>query len=191
MGEARRSAPFAVLALATVAVALLGYVGYLLYPRFDLPAGTGASLLLLSAAAGVASFFSPCGFPLLVTVLARDTATEEHRLSLARALRFGAWLSLGAASFVLLLGSLIALGAGTFFRTVTFTSTEGIVLRSVVGALLILLGLIQLNVIPSAAFGAVERGVRPLIAGQARLRRERPPVGFAVLGFGYLLAGFG
>jgi cytochrome c biogenesis protein CcdA len=191
LGEVKRSGSYALLAVATLAVALLGYLGYVLYPRFDLPAGTGASLFLLSAAAGVASFFSPCGFPLLVTVLARDTATGEGRLSLSRALAFGAWLSLGAAAFVLVLGFLIALGAGSLFRTVTFTSAEGIVLRSVVGSLLLLLGLIQLSVISGAAFGRVEDWIRPLITRQAHLRRERPPLGFALLGFGYLLAGFG
>lgn len=186
----RRQAPYAVLTVVTLAVALLGYAGYVLYPRFDLPAGTGASLLLLSAAAGIASFFSPCGFPLLVTVLARDTTGDGDRLSLRRALGFGAWLSLGGAGFVLLIGLLIALGAGGFFKTVTFTSTEGIVLRVIVGTLLLYLGLVQLNVF-SAPFGAVERLIRPLIGKQSSLRRDRPQLGFTLLGFGYLLAGFG
>lgn len=78
----RRHAPYAVLTILTLTVALFGYLGYVLYPRFDLPAGTGASLLLLSAAAGIASFFSPCGFALLVTVLARDArGPGDTRLS--------------------------------------------------------------------------------------------------------------
>ena len=37
----------------------------------DLPAGEGAGLAVLAAGAGVAAFFSPCSFPLLVTALAR------------------------------------------------------------------------------------------------------------------------
>jgi hypothetical protein len=69
-GAARR---YAALVGATGAAAVAGYVGYVLYPRFDLPAATGASLLALAAAAGIASFFSPCSFPLAVTLLARDT----------------------------------------------------------------------------------------------------------------------
>lgn len=107
-----------------------------------------------------------------------------------RALGFGVWLSLGGAGFVLLMGLLIALGAANFFKTVTFTSTEGIVLRLVVGSLLLYLGLVQLNVF-SAPFGAVERSIQPLIGKQAGLRRDRPQIGFTLLGFGYLLAGFG
>ena len=185
-----RQVPYGVVVVATLVVALLGYAGYVLYPRFDLPAGTGASLLLLSAAAGIASFFSPCGFPLLVTVLARDAARDGERLPLRRALGFGVWLSLGGATFVLLVGVLIAIGAGTFFKTVTFTSTEGIVLRSIVGSLLVYLGLVQMNLL-SSPFGAIEHAIMPAVKEQARLRRERPPLGFALLGFGYLLAGFG
>lgn len=40
------------LAIATGLVAIVGYAGYLLYPRFDLPSaiGIGASLLVLAAA---------------------------------------------------------------------------------------------------------------------------------------------
>ncbi|MGH2748816.1 MAG: cytochrome c biogenesis protein CcdA [Actinomycetota bacterium] len=190
MSDAKPGSSYLVLVVATLAVALIGYVGYVLYPRFDLPAGVGASLLLLSAAGGVASFFSPCGFPLLVTVVSRDMAPDEGGYALARALRTGSWLSLGAATFVLLVGSLIALGAGGFFRTVTFTSAAGIVLRAIVGAFLLVMGLVQIGVLRSP-FGPVEDLIRPLLVRQAQLRRERPSVGFAALGFGYLLAGFG
>lgn len=190
VSKARSVTPYLLLVVAALSLALLGYLGYLVYPRFDLPAGTGASLLLLSVAAGVASFFSPCGFPLLVTVVARDVTTSAAAAPMARALRAGFWLSLGAAAFVGLLGLLIAVGAGTLFASVTFTSTTGIALRATVGSLLVLLGLMQIGVLRSA-FGPVEDLVRPLLSRQAALRRDHPALGFAVLGFGYLLAGFG
>lgn len=51
------------LGLGALALALAGYLGYVFYPRFALPAGAGAGLLLLAAGAGVASFFSPCSSP--------------------------------------------------------------------------------------------------------------------------------
>ena len=57
---------------AVVLLALIGYVSYALYPRFALPPAAGAGLLLLASAAGLASLFSPCSFPLLVTLLARE-----------------------------------------------------------------------------------------------------------------------
>jgi cytochrome c-type biogenesis protein len=151
-----------------------------------LPAATGASLLLLSAAAGVASFFSPCSFPLLVTLLARDSKAREGRTPVRSSL----WIGLGALTFLILAGTLISLGAGAAFKEVTFTSPAGITIRFVVGGLLVVLGLIQLNVLP-ISFLRVEEAARPMLGMQARLQREHPAVGFGAFGFGYLLAGFG
>jgi hypothetical protein len=68
--------------------------------------------------------------------------------------------------------------------------TAGITIRAVVGSLLILLGLMQLNLLP-VSFLAVEDAAKPLLARQARLRRDRPALAFGLFGFGYLLAGFG
>lgn len=183
MAAAKR---YAVLAVATAAVAVAGYAGYVLYPRFDLPAVTGTSLLTLAAAAGIASFFSPCSFPLAVTLLARETTPGQRR----RLTRLTLWLGLGALLFLVLTGALIAAGAGSFFKHVTFTSLPGIAIRAIVGSLLVLFGLIQLNVLP-VSFLAVEDSARPLLARQARLRRDRPALAFGLFGFGYLLAGFG
>ncbi len=56
--------------------------------------------------------------------------------------------------------------------------------------MLILLGLVQLGVF-SLPFGAVERVSRPLMQRQARLRRERSALAFGLLGFVYVLTGFG
>lgn len=72
MRERRDAAPYLLLVILVSGLGAAGYAGYALYPRFDLPAAEGATLLLLAAAAGVASFFSPCAFGLLVTVLARE-----------------------------------------------------------------------------------------------------------------------
>ena len=182
-GAARR---YALLVGVTAGAALAGYTGYVLYPRFDLPAATGASLWGLAAAAGIASFFSPCSFPLAVTLLARETTPGRQ----GRLTRLSIWLGLGALLFLALAGTLIAAGAGAFFKQVTFTSTAGITIRAVVGSLLIFLGLVQLNVLPVSLL-AVEDAAKPLLDRQARLRRDRPALAFGLFGFGYLLAGFG
>jgi cytochrome c-type biogenesis protein len=171
-------------------VAGAGYVGYVVYPRFDLPAADGLGLLGLAATAGVASFFSPCSFPLLVTLLARQALDDEEEGRSARPAVFGGSLALGAAVFMLLAGLVIALGGEALFAGVTFTSTAGITIRVVVGVLLVSLGLIQLGVIP-VSMHAVSRVAQPLLRSQARMRRERPVAGFAVFGFSYVLAGFG
>jgi cytochrome c-type biogenesis protein len=184
---------YALLTLATAAVALVGYLGYVFYPRFDLPAGTGATLLVLAAGAGIASFFSPCSFPLLLSILARPIAAEaetERGRPFRRAAGFAAGLSVGASAFLVAVGLAIAAGASAYFDDVTFTSTAGITIRLVVGVLLVALGLIQLNVLP-ISFRRFEPAVHGYLRRQAQVRRRRPVVGFTLFGFGYLLAGFG
>lgn len=205
-GEPGRGIRYGLLVLGIAVLAVAGYAGYELYPRFDLPAVEGAGLFLLAAGAGIASFFSPCAFPLLVTLLGRETGAREagppsggNRTGppagpggdrLGRSLRFATALSLGAAAFLALAGLGIALGGSALFRDVTFTSVAGRILRAAVGGLLILLGLVQLGTLPSPLH-AVESLARPLLGRQAELRRRRPTAGLALFGFGYLLAGFG
>lgn len=185
---------YLILAASTLALALAGYIGYVLFPRFDLPSLTGATLLILALAGGVASFFSPCSFPLLLTMLSRPIADEleagGRRRATRRAATFAGALSIGAATFLIATGVLIALGAGTFFEDVTFTSTAGRIIRAVVGVLLILLGLIQLNVLPNS-FRRFEPAMHGFLRRQSRLRRKHPVRGFALFGFGYVAAGFG
>jgi hypothetical protein len=134
---------YLLLALGAGLVGFAGYGGYVLYPRFELPAVEGVAL------AG------------------------------------------GAALFMGLLGVAIAgLGAG-LFADVTFASPEGIALRSIVGVLLIVLGLIQSGVVLGRINIADRLFREPLARRQARLRRERPALGYGLFGFGYVLAGFG
>lgn len=187
---ARHAGPYGLLALALLLVGAAGYAGYELYPRFDLPSAQGATLLLLAAGAGIASFFSPCAFGLLVTLLARRTEDGESRPGLARLLRFAAGMSLGASLFVLAVGGVIALGGSGLVAGVTFTSPAGRALRLAVGALLLLLGLVQLELLPNPLH-RVEEWVKPLQRLSARQRRQRPFWGYVLFGFGYLLAGFG
>ena len=67
---------YALLATGVALLGLAGYVGYVAYPRFHLPSVAGAALLALAAGAGVAAFFSPCSFSLLLTLLAREAASS-------------------------------------------------------------------------------------------------------------------
>lgn len=185
---------YGVLTVAIVLVALAGYVGYELYPRFDLPAAEGVGLLALAAGAGIASFFAPCSFPLLVTLLSRQVgpAGRGTRSTGERGpLVFALALSGGAVAFLVLLGLLVGFGGSAFAASVTFTSTVGITLRVVVGSLLVLLGLIQLGVFAASSFHGVEAVTKRFNRSQAQLRREHPVKGFAAFGFFYLLAGFG
>jgi thiol:disulfide interchange protein len=107
---------FWILSLGVVIFATAGYLGYILYPRFGLPAVEGASLLLLATGAGIASFFSPCSYPLLVTLLARQPGVAGGKGSgkepepSGNQFSFAAVLSIGAALFLILGGLVISLG---------------------------------------------------------------------------------
>lgn len=188
--EKRYARGYVTLVFAVLLFAVAGYAGYLLYPRFNLPAVTGAGLWLLAAAAGLASFFSPCSFPLLATLLARQVRDAPRRQAWARLLRFAAALAFGVTLFLLLAGAALAFGAAVLFEQVTFTSTAGRLLRGGAGVLLLLLGLMQRRGV-SPGSGAIYAVARPFVRAQASLRRERPSLAFGLLGFSYVLAGFG
>lgn len=180
---------YAVLTIFVVLVALSGFGGFVVYLDLDVASFAGSGLMFLAIAAGVASFFSPCSFPLLVTLLARETSADQaERAGRQRALRFAAALAVGISLFLLLLGAAIAAGAGPLVGKVTFTSTPGRILRVVVGAVLILLGLAQMR---GLRFGFADRLQRPLMKAQAGVRRTSPMLGYGLFGFGYVLAGFG
>jgi cytochrome c biogenesis protein CcdA len=141
-----------------VVIAVAGYVGYVVYPRFHLPAVTGAGMIVLAAAAGIASFFSPCSFPLLLSILARAPGIDLHRGRTKAALQYALALALGAWLFLILAGFVIAIAGTAIFAGVTFTSLAGRLIRTVVGIVLIFLGLVQLNRMPFE-FRALEPAV--------------------------------
>ncbi len=188
-------AAYAMLAISVLALAAGGYAAFVLYARSGVSAASGAGLLALAVAAGTASFFSPCSFALLVTLLTReagsDTSSPAGRRTTGRALLFAGSIAVGAAAFLLPLGLGLAAGGGALFRRVTFTSGTGRAIRATAGAVLALLGLVQLNVFRLPGFDAVANVGSRVRRSQAQFRRRRPLAGFALFGFGYLLAGFG
>lgn len=182
---------YVLLVAAVVAAGVGGYVGYVLYPRFDLPATAGAGTLVLAAAAGFAAFFSPCSFPLLATLLARSAGADRPLgQRLRRAVGFAAALAAGASAFVLVVGALFAVGGSGLAAAVTFTSPAGRVLRIGVGVALIVLGAVQADRL-AIGFRRFESRIHGALKRQARLRRRHPVAGTALFGFGYLAAGFG
>lgn len=173
----------------TVVIALAGYAGYVLYPRFGLPPVEGLGLLGLAAASGVASFFSPCSFPLLVTLLAGHSVGSQTEDSPSPTV-FGASLALGAALFVAAVGVVIAIGGAALFGGVTFASTPGRIIRLIIGALLIVLGLSQIGILGFSMHG-IARLLQTRSDGRIRRRGGAAWPRFAIFGFGYVLAGFG
>lgn len=162
---------------------LLGYLTYLAYPRFGLAGANVTTAIGLGAVAGVASFFSPCSFPLLLAILARREGSVS-RFTAAWATAGGALLFLAIVALVLFFGG------GALVSQVTFDSPVGITLRAVVGIVLVTLGLMQAGVLTNRIPGLKGISSR-LLRRQASLRRRRPVFGHALFGFSYVLAGFG
>ena len=177
------------LVIATLVVALAGYIGFRVFKQFDVGAATGAGLVVVAATVGIAAFFSPCSFPLLLTTLTRQaSASPEHRGRAA--LRFAAGASIGAVAFVIGFGLLLSVGGGVIARQFGFDSAQGRILRVVVGTTLIVMGLVQLGRI-RIPFSNLSRLTQPIDRRRAELGNERRFTSNILYGFGYLVAGFG
>jgi cytochrome c biogenesis protein CcdA len=180
------------LPLAVALIALAGYAGYLLYPRFDLPAPSGVGLLVLAGAAGVAAFFSPCSFPLLVTLLSASAEPRDGSRRRVGPVAFAVSMALGAALFLAVLGVAIAAGGSTLFSGITFLSTEGRVIRAVVGGSLTLLGLMQLGIVAGPDFHRLETFASRFAGESAPKASSSGSLAWSTsYGVGYVFAGVG
>jgi cytochrome c biogenesis protein CcdA len=186
----RNRARFSVLVAGTLLVALAGYIGFRVFPSIGNGSGSGAALVGVAAATGFAAFFSPCSFPLMLTMLGRQADSETGHRRLTPALRFAFAASLGAVAFVVGFGVVLSLGGGTVARQITFTSGPGRALRVAVGLLLITMGFVQLGRIRIPFFKLAALAT-PI---ERRWRTAENPDRFSnhvLYGFGYLIAGFG
>lgn len=176
-----------------VVIILAGYAGFRIFAGADL---SSANLYLLAVVAGVASFFSPCAFPLLPSYLSfyymagqDDTAVSPR---IGRGLKLGLSSALGVISFVLVLGGIIAiLGAGAG-KSLSISGPEPSQFvrgfRGVVGLILLTLGIMQLT----------GRNLKPKFvdAFAYRTRPQRdggrsPATTLYLYGLGYNAAGMG
>lgn len=192
--EQKKVFPYLIFVSFIILLSIAAYSGYVFYPRFDLPAATGSGLLVLAAGAGVASFFAPCSFPLLVTLLSREVGVEDEekkKKTRPKTSSFALALSAGATSFLILAGVILAFGGQQLFSGFTFTSPQAMTTRVIVGIVLILLGLVQSGILSRKGFDWIGDYAKPLIRTQAKLRKEHPIRAFFIYGFGYLIAGFG
>lgn len=176
---------YLLLAATVLLLAFFGYISFLLYPYLSLPTA-GNGLILLAVTAGLASLFSPCSFPLLVTLLAKEAEGRSFRRLLRQALAFTAGMTL----FLLLVGAGLALGASPIFARFTFASMPGRMLRLATGLVLIGFGVWQVRA-RSLNFGWFNRILQPLWQAQTRMRRRKSTLSHGLYGFGYILAGFG
>lgn len=167
---------FVIVAAGVALAGLAGFTGARSLPGAgDFSGGT----LVLAAVAAFGAFFSPCSFPLLLTLLARpDSATVR------RALRIGA----GVAATFGVLAVTFVVGGLALHRAVRLESGAGQVFRGAVGSLLVVLGMHQMGRLRTDASWAdrVACGAGSRVAGLP----ERAMGDFAY-GAAYLLVGFG
>lgn len=181
---------YLLLSISVLLVALTGYRIFIAYSQAPLPAAIGLGLLALAAMAGLGSLFSPCSFPLLMTLLAREAVDPTgESLSRRRLIRFTLVFSAGAATFLLLTGAAMAIGAAPIMARITFTSPAGRLLRLFTGLVLIGFGWWQFQG-RSLNAGWLNVLLQPLWQAEARMRHQQSPLRIGLYGFGYILAGF-
>jgi hypothetical protein len=186
----RSQTRFGLVVAGTALVALLGYIGFRVFPNLGNGNETGAALMALAAATGFAAFFSPCSFPLMLATLGRQAQVETGQSRLKPALRFALAASIGAVVFLVGFGLLLSVGGEGLTRNVTFTSATGRALRIAAGILLIAMGLAQLGKV-TIPFFKLSTLATPI--DRRRTNDGHPDRFFShvLYGFGYLIAGFG
>lgn len=141
---------YGALLIVFAVVIVTGYLGFRTFAMT--PTLSSANVYLFAIVAGVASFFSPCAFPLLPSYFSfYQTAgrrADGPGKGAGKALKFGLAAALGVITFALILGAIIAvLGTGVAQR-LSISAPEASqfvrIFRGVVGAILLTLGISQL-----------------------------------------------
>lgn len=172
-----------------------GYIGFWEFAATVMPQMPAYNLWALALIAGIASFFSPCAFPLLPSYLAfygRVSAPQGQIQHAGSAVGLGLSAAAGVVTFMLMLGGAIGLlGAGfasAFSMTDPNPHPSVLWFRGVVSSLLILLGFAQwFNV-------NLKPGWVDALVWRTRPQRESTRSGILTLylyGFGYTAAGIG
>ena len=171
--------------------------GYFVFRAFAAtPGQTEFNLYILAIMAGVASFFSPCAFPLLPSYFSfyHQADSDENGTSkgVRKTLRLGLAASFGVITFALVLGLMIALLGAGLAQGLSISGPEPSqfvrIFRGGVGVVLLILGVGQLlgwNLKPVFADAFAYR-TRPERDG-----KQKPAANLFLYGLGYNAAGMG
>ncbi len=178
---------FIVVALLVTLIIVTGYIIFRYFITSVAGTPEAYSLLFLAVVAGVATFFSPCSFPLIPAYLSVFATAENVR---RKVLYYGMVGAAGIFLFNILLGAVIGLVGAGFAKSLAITSGVPspitLVLRTVIGIVLILLGIIQLANL--AFFTTFFHKIGHLISPK---QKEKSAKSIFVYGFGYTAAGLG
>ncbi len=173
---------------AVALITLLGYFGFVAFLKDVTPAFSSYSLYLLATVAGIATFFSPCSFPLLPGYLSVYYSTEQQEAG-KRAVYRGMLAAAGVVTFTVLVGIVIALmGQGVASSFSISNPTPSLftrIFRTALGMVLVSLGAVQLSnsTFHSHALNAL---TSKFYSGASSGNR-----GLYLYGFGYNAAGIG
>ncbi len=123
---------FLIVAGGVLLAGLAGFIASRSVPGGDAAGGA----MVLAAATGFGAFFSPCSFPLLLTILARPPSGSGSAARVAR-IAAGVTVTFGAITVIFVAGGLAA------GNIVGSESSAGRAFRIAVGTFLVLLGLRQ------------------------------------------------
>lgn len=154
---------------------------------------SAVNLYALSLLAGVASFFSPCAFPLLPSYFSFYYRSAQPAADQRKSMVWlGASAAAGVIAFVMLLGILISVFGAGLGQALSISGSDPSLavrlFRGAVGVGLVVLGIGQLagwNLKPGLVDAFVYR-LRP-----ARERERGPSLNLFLYGFGYTAAGIG
>jgi cytochrome c-type biogenesis protein len=177
-----------------LAVVVAGYFGFRAFAAT--PDLTVFNLYTVAVIAGVASFFSPCAFPLLPSYFSfyhqADNDENDTSSDVSKTVRLGVAASLGVITFDLVLGLVIALLGSGIAQGLSISGPEPSqfvrIFRGGVGAVLLILGVGQLlgwNLKPTFVDAFAYR-TRPEREG-----KRKPAVNLFLYGLGYNAAGMG
>lgn len=171
-------------------VVAVGYLGFRYFITDFLPNPAAWGLVPIAVAAGAATFFNPCSFPLLPGYLTHYYQ-EASRMGSTRPARLGWAAAGGVVTFTVILGLLIALaGAGVAAGLGLATaqpSVATIAFRVAVGSLLVTLG--AMSIAGFAFHRSVAR--HGLALGLQRSEAHGAARKVFLYGFGYNAVGIG
>ncbi len=187
---------WALLAILVAALVALGYGVFVFFIKGFSPTAGTLSLLVFAVIAGIATFFSPCSFPLMPGYLTRHLQVMGRDPNKARTsvVSNGLAAAGGVFLFDLILGLAIVLIGSSFARSLGISGPSPNlyvrVFRGTVGAFLVLLGILNLKgtgIFHNDSLTSI--GKRLMRNGELKPSREMFAYGFAYVSVGIGCAG--
>jgi len=162
--------------VAAIILIVVGILGYLVFLGFMSQNPFVISLFPLAVVAGVASFFSPCAFPLLPTAVTANLQADNKRNPLVSGLTGAS----GVLSFLLLLGLVVGIIGEPLGNLIQNNLS---LIRGVIGIILIFLAYKQFS--EKFHFGLFEKLAPKVSTSENNFKSTY------LFGFSYTLAGSG